>query len=121
MTVLGFDLVDVDEIRRAIESQGARYLARIYTDEERRRCHDSPRLLAAVFAAKEATLKVIRGDDEAIPWLSINVRLNASGAPAIELTGSAATCARALEISQLSVSFATGAHSAAALVLAEQG
>jgi holo-[acyl-carrier protein] synthase len=117
---VGIDLVGYDEIAEAVR-RGDRYLRRIYTDEELDVCGASPRLLAACFAAKEATMKALSRTDQPIPWRSIELRMRGGSQPSLELTGAAASLARQRRVTGLSVSITHGTHSAAAVVLASTG
>jgi len=117
---VGIDLVGYDEIAEALR-RGDRYLRRIYTDEELDVCGASPRLLAACFAAKEATMKALSRTDQPIPWRSIELRMRHGAQPSLELTGDAASLARQRGVTGLSVSVTHSSHSAAAVVLASTG
>lgn len=117
---VGIDLVSYDEIAEALR-HGDRYLRRIYTDEELDVCGASPRLLAACFAAKEATMKALSRTDQPIPWRSIELRMRHGAPPSLELTGDAASLARQRGVTGLSVSVTHSGHSAAAVVLASTG
>ena len=86
---VGIDLVGYEEIEETL-GRGDRYLRRIYTDEELDACGTSPRLLAACFAAKEATMKALSRTDQPIPWRSIELRMRRGTQPSLELTGAAA-------------------------------
>jgi holo-[acyl-carrier protein] synthase len=117
---IGIDLVGFDEIAEALR-RGDRYLRRIYTDEELDDCGASPRLLAACFAAKEATMKALSRTDQPIPWRSIELRMRHGAQPSLELTGAAASLALARGVTGLSVSVTHSRQSAAAIVLASTG
>jgi holo-[acyl-carrier protein] synthase len=117
---VGIDLVGYEEIGETLR-RGDRYLRRIYTDEELDVCGASPRLLAACFAAKEATMKALSRTDQPIPWRSIELRMRGGSQPSLELTGAAASLARERGVTGLSVSVTQGSHSAAAVVLASTG
>src|SRR6185437_6067273 len=114
---VGIDLVGYEEVAEALRG-GDRYLRRIYTDEELDVCGASPRLLAACFAAKEATIKALSRTDQPIPWRSIELRMQGGFQPSLELTGAAASLAHQRRVTRLSVSVTHGSHSAAAVVLA---
>jgi len=94
---VGTDLVFIDTVRESIEAHAEHYLERVYTDREVEDCRGSngidPERLAARFAAKEATLKVLRPRDQGIPWNSIEVRRDPSGWVELELSGPAAALA----------------------------
>ena len=117
---VGMDLVGYDEIAEALR-RGDRYLRRIYTDEELDAYGASPRLLAACFAAKEATMKALSRTDQPLPWRSIELRRRGGSRPSLELTGAAASLADERGVTGLSVSVTHGSHSAAAVVLASTG
>lgn len=120
---VGIDLVSVDAVEDAISAHADRYLRRVYTDVELADCATSegvdPERLAARFAAKEATLKVLRVDDEAVPWQAIGVRRERSGAVDLELSGPAAELADRAGLSGLAVSLTHEGAYAAAVVVAE--
>jgi holo-[acyl-carrier protein] synthase len=118
---VGIDLVCTAEVGDAVRIHGERYLKRVYTAQERRDCGSDPHRLAARFAAKEATMKALRRDDEPLPWLSIGVRRGAGGSPCLDLRGPAAELARRRGVRSLSVSLSHEGPLAAAVVLAELG
>jgi holo-[acyl-carrier protein] synthase len=117
---VGIDLVGYEEIEETL-GRGDRYLRRIYTDEELDACQTSPRLLAACFAAKEATMKALSRTDQPIPWRSIELRMRPGTQPSLELTGAAASLALQRGVTGLSVSVTHSSHSAAAVVLTSTG
>lgn len=117
---VGIDLVGHDEISEALR-RGDRYLRRIYTDKELDVCGTNPRLLAACFAAKEATMKALRRTDQPVPWRSIELRMRGGSQPSLELTGAAAALAQERGVAHLSVSVTHSGHSTAAVVLATTG
>jgi holo-[acyl-carrier protein] synthase len=116
----GIDLVAIDEVEESLLAQGERYLNHVYTKVEQRECRSDPRRLAARFAAKEATAKVLAvSADEALPWPSIEVTQDAGAPPAIRLTGEAAALAERRGIHSLSLSLTVRSSSAMAVVVAE--
>ena len=115
---VGIDLVDVARVREAIAAHGERYLARIYTDAERADCRDDPERLAARFAAKEAALKVLRPDVDAVPWRTIEVRRSPTGWVELSLTGQAAELARRAGLQELALSLTHEGDRASAVVVA---
>jgi holo-[acyl-carrier protein] synthase len=117
---VGIDLVGYEEIAETLR-RGDRYLRRIYTDEELDSSGANPRLLAACFAAKEATMKALSRTDQPIPWRSIELRMRRGSQPSLELTGAAASLAQERGVTGLSVSVTHSSHSAAAIVLASTG
>ena len=116
---VGIDLVHTDEVQEALAEHGARYLDRVFTEQEQRESGLDVQRLAARFAAKEATMKALDRGDEALPWRSIAVARSRSGSPRIELTGVAAELAQRRGVSALSVSLTHEGPLAAAVVLAE--
>jgi holo-[acyl-carrier protein] synthase len=119
---VGTDLVSVDTVRGSIETHAEHYLERVYTPRELRDCRTpqgiDPERLAARFAAKEATLKVLRPRDEGIPWNSIEVRRDPSGWVELELSGVAAKLATDAGVTELSLSITHEGGFAAAVVVA---
>lgn len=120
-TSVGIDLIDVEEVRTSIAVFGRRYLERVYTPDELRDCREDAERLAGRFAAKEATIKALRVADEPVPWCSIGVRSVHGGAPALDLSGSAARVAKQRGVRRVSVSITHERGLAAAVVLAEAG
>jgi holo-[acyl-carrier protein] synthase len=120
---VGTDLVSVESVRGSIQAHETRYLERVYTERELNDCRTDagvdPERLAARFAAKEATLKVLRPGDEAIPWHSIEVRREPSGWVGLELTGPAAALAQDAGMSELALSISHEGEFASAVVVAE--
>jgi holo-[acyl-carrier protein] synthase len=119
---VGTDLVSVATVRGAIDEHADHYLTRIYTERELSDCRtasgvDAERL-AARFAAKEATLKVLRPREEGIPWNSIEVRRDPGGWVELELSGPAALLASEAGVTGLSLSITHEQGFAAAIVVA---
>ena len=81
---VGIDLVAVEAVRDAVSEHGEHYLNRIYTEAEIRECRTSqsmiPERLAARFAAKEATIKVLRPSERGDP-----VAQHRGGAPSLRM------------------------------------
>jgi holo-[acyl-carrier protein] synthase len=121
---VGIDMVSIDAIEESIRVHSERYLARVYTSIELDDCRRpdgtyDARRLAARTAAKEAVLKVLRVEDEAIPWRAIGVRSDRGGRPAIELTGAAQALAHERGVAALELSLSNSGPLAAAVVVAE--
>ena len=59
----GVDIIEVDRVQEAIESQGERFLKKVYTTNEIKYCSNTGKMTyqhyAARFAAKEAIYKAI--------------------------------------------------------------
>jgi holo-[acyl-carrier protein] synthase len=116
---VGIDLVSPEEVEQAMTTHGPRYLQRIYAPEELADAGSDPQRLAARFAAKEATMKALRRDDEPLDWRAIVVTRDSAGRPALRLTGAAGELARRAGVRQLSLSLSHEPSLAAAVVLAE--
>jgi acyl carrier protein len=119
----GVDLVRLDDVSASVAAFGDRWARRVCTDRELSDCVTaagwSAGRLAARFAAKEATLKVLEvRPGAAIPWRSIEVRSGARGrAPRLELHEPAARTAEAAGIAELRLDLSCTATHAAAFVL----
>jgi holo-[acyl-carrier protein] synthase len=119
---VGIDIVDVRDVREALQSHGDHYLRRIFTQGEVEDCCDldgiAPERLAARFAAKEAVIKVLRPDGSAVPWRTIETVRRPGGWVDVQLTGHAARLAEAAGLDELCLSLTHERDLAAATVLA---
>jgi holo-[acyl-carrier protein] synthase len=119
---VGIDLVSVDSVRDSVNVHAEHYLRRVYTEREVRDCSKpggvDPERLAARFAAKEATLKVLRPGEVGVPWFEIEVRRNPEGWVELELSGAAAALAAAAGITELALSITHEGGFASAVVVA---
>src|SRR4029077_1001197 len=91
---VGSDLIDIRRIEQAIERFGDRFLDRIFTENERRRCDRRGRTRGASyarrFAAKEAAAKALgTGFRSGVFWRDLGVVNQSSGQPGMRLTGGA--------------------------------
>jgi len=122
---VGIDLVYVEAVRESIRDHGDRYLKRVYTERELHDCRDRTEIvaerLAGRFAAKEATLKVLRPDEHAVPWSMIEVVRRPSGWVGLELSGLAAALAASEGLDGFALSISHEGDYASAVVLAECG
>lgn len=103
---IGADLIEVRRVARAHERFGDRFLARLYTPEERAYCmkrFDFACALAGRFAAKEAVVKAL--SPEAPTGMAYReVAIHADGnRPRVELAGEAAALAAARGITEVKV------------------
>lgn len=90
---LGSDLIDIRRIEKTLERHGERFIARIYTETERRKS-EGRRLRAESyakrFAAKEACSKALgTGFRRGVFWRDMGVVNLPSGKPTMALTGGA--------------------------------
>ena len=90
---IGSDMIDIRRIEQAIERFGDRFLDRIFTDAERRKCDRRANRSASYarrFAAKEACSKALgTGFRNGVFWRDLGVVNLASGRPCMRLTGGA--------------------------------
>jgi holo-[acyl-carrier protein] synthase len=86
---LGADVIEVERIRGVLERQGERFLARVFTDEERAYCSrmsQPHKHLAARFAAKEAVSKSFTtGIGAELGWRSVSVYHGERNQPLVRL------------------------------------
>jgi holo-[acyl-carrier protein] synthase len=122
---VGIDLARRQDVEAALAAHGERYLARVFTAREVRDCTTEhgvdPQRLAARFAAKEAALKVLRPDGDAVPWRDVEVVRAPGGWVELELHGAAAALATSAGIADLAVSLTHEDGLASAVVVAELG
>jgi len=85
---LGIDLVLISRIETSIGRFGERFLARIFTPEERRQSEGRPSFFAGRFAVKEALLKSLgTGLSDGIRWKEIETLSRETGAPEVRCSG----------------------------------
>ncbi len=120
---LGCDVIEVARIRGVCERQGERFLARVFTDEERAYCSGMKhpdKHLAARFAAKEAVSKCFTtGIGAELGWKSISIFHGERRQPLVRLDEKGAALLRHLGATQVLVSLShteTMAMAVAALV-----
>jgi holo-[acyl-carrier protein] synthase len=126
---VGVDLVSVPDVIESIERFGDRYMHRMFTPHEVDCCRSNSNSrdlsipeysfesMAARFAAKEATLKVLRPVGPRPKWSDIEVHRADGGWCDIRLSGSAAAMAADAGIGQWAVSLTHHASMAAAVVI----
>lgn len=116
---VGIDLTSVTVVREALAEHGERYLQRVYTVAEVAECGGDPARLAGRFAAKEATIKVLRPDTAtALPWSDIEVVREPAGHVELRLAGRAAEQAAAEGLVDFAVSLSHEGDAACAVVIA---
>jgi holo-[acyl-carrier protein] synthase len=122
---VGIDIVDVQRIQDSIQRFGNRFLNRLFTEEEQTYCQSSSdhnviaQRFAARFAAKEATIKVLRPGKVMLDWRTIEIRRHQEGHCDIALYEEAADLAQQRGILTLSVSMSHEANMATAVVIAD--
>src|SRR5437764_2474275 len=119
---VGIDIVNVSRIQDSIQRFGDRFLNRLFTKEEQAYCRilsnneATSQRFAARFAAKEATIKVLRPEKAMLDWRTIEIRRHEEGYCDIVLYGEAADLAQKRGIIALSVSMSHEAGYATAVV-----
>ena len=113
----------MDRIRAAIERYGSRFLDRIYTPAEiayvERKANRYERY-AARFAAKEAGMKALgTGWRRGVHWQDFEVANLPSGRPTLRLHGVAASIAKSLGVSNISLSLTHTTQNGMAFVVME--
>src|SRR5215472_13805385 len=90
---IGSDMIDIRRIEQVIERYGDRFLDRIFTNAERRKCDRRANRSASYarrFAAKEACSKALgTGFRDGVFWRDLGVVNLPSGQPCMRLTGGA--------------------------------
>jgi holo-[acyl-carrier protein] synthase len=122
---VGIDIVDVHRIEDSIQRFGDRFLNRLFTRAEQAYCESlsnntaTAQCLAARFAAKEATIKVLRPEAAMLDWRTIEIQRHQEGYCDIVLYEDAADLAQQRGIMTLSVSMSHEAAYATAVVVAD--
>ena len=97
---LGTDLLDIRRLEKTLDRWGDRFLERVYTDLERRRCDAHVNRAARYgqrYAAKEACAKALgTGFRQGVFWRDMEVDSFATGKPFMRLSGGAAERLQAL-------------------------
>jgi len=119
----GLDLVDIARIEDSRRRFGERFLARIFTAEERAYCDSKtkPEIhYAARFAAKEACAKALGcGIAGGVRFIDMEIVRGEQGKPTIELTGVAREIAANLAVVTIHLSITHTKDQAAAVVVLE--
>lgn len=90
---LGNDVIDIRRIERTLDRFGERFIARVFTEDERRKAERRANRVATYakrFAAKEACAKALgTGFRRGVFWRDLGVVNLSSGRPTMRLTGGA--------------------------------
>ncbi|MBM4328801.1 MAG: holo-[acyl-carrier-protein] synthase [Deltaproteobacteria bacterium] len=121
---VGVDIVDVNRMKRILESsRSRRFLERVFSDEEIRACEATAHPaqgFAARFAAKEALAKALgTGFSRGVTPARIMVQGEERSRPTIALTDKALAVARSMDVGRIHVSLTHTDQSACALVVLE--
>ena len=118
---VGSDICSIERIAAVYERHGERFLDRILTEAEKKYALSSKKdflaKVAARFAAKEATAKVLGTGFIGVSWKEIEVVRKPSGAPSIKLSGRAAARAGQLGLVGLELTMSHEREYAIAFVL----
>jgi holo-[acyl-carrier protein] synthase len=91
---VGNDLIDIRRIEKTLERYGDRFIARVFTELERKKSEGRRQRAASYakrFAAKEACAKALgTGLSQGVYWRDMGVVNLPSGRPTLKLTGGAA-------------------------------
>src|SRR3954463_11070631 len=122
---IGTDIIEVERVRGVLERQGERFLARVFTDEERAYCASMAhphKHYAARFAAKEAVSKCFStGIGAELGWRSVSVYHGARHQPLVRLDDKGEALLRAVGATHVHLTLShneTSAMAVAALVRA---
>ena len=124
--VVGVDLVSVRDVAESLARFGERYTRRLFTNDEIAYCltdpESAPQRFAARFAAKEATMKLLRvRDAEVVNWTSIEIRRAPDGWCDLVLHGKARQLAELAGVTDLAVSMSHELEYATATVIGRRG
>ena len=105
----GVDIIEIEKVKKAVDSGGERFCKKIFTYSEIKYCENRKnsryRHYAVRFAAKEAVAKVLgTGFSNGVRWTDIEVVCDERGNPSIILHGSARDLAESMGIKQISIS-----------------
>jgi len=104
MPYLGIDIIEITRIEEAVVRWGARFLQRVYTENEIRLYREQIPSLAARFAAKEAVIKALGPQSSVIGLKEIEVINEPGGQPRAVLHGRALQRAQELGINNFDIS-----------------
>lgn len=120
---LGIDIASVARFERALRDLEDSFRDAVFTSAEAAYCESKrypARHFAARFAAKEALLKALGGGGAAVPpFLDVEVRVEDSGLPRIELHGRLREIVESRRIEVIHVSLTHTDDLAAAIVVME--
>ena len=119
---IGVDVVQISRIDSLLNRWGDRFLHRVFTKNEIQYCllrkNPSPHL-AVRFAAKEAFLKALGvGYTKGVRWKDIEVILNSSGRPGIQLHNYTSTLSQHHGVNRIHLSMShNGAYGLVQVIL----
>jgi len=120
---MGIDVSEVNRIREVFESQGERFVRRVYTEAEAAYCEqfkNKYERYAGRFAVKEAAMKALgTGWSRGVRWVDIEVVRQRGGRPTLQLHGEARKIADALGVKNIAISITHTSEQAFAQVIFE--
>ncbi len=114
----GIDLCEISRLRQAVERQGERLLARVFTPAEREECGGNYASLAARFAAKEAVGKALGTGLGPVAFTDIEIIRGQNREPILRLYGKALAKASELNLTEWAISLSHTQEYALASVVA---
>ena len=88
---IGIDIIEIERIKKSIDTYGNSFLNKIYTQNELDYClskHNKYQHLAARFAAKEAIYKALAsGWEKDATWKSMEILNEPNGLPVVKFFG----------------------------------
>lgn len=122
MIETGIDIVEINRIKKSINSYGDKFISRIFTEKEIEYCQKKAKPeenFAVRFAAKEAVMKIYgTGWGEGIKWTDIEIINNKSGKPILNLYNKALEFKKKLRLSDISISLSHTKNYATAVAVA---
>ena len=120
---IGIDVAEVKRIAEVIESQGERFLKRVFTRDEVAYCEqfrNKYERFAGRFAAKEAAMKALgTGWSRGVRWVDVEVVRHRGRRPTLELKGEARKIADGLGVKNIALSITHTVEQAIAQVIFE--
>ena len=114
----GIDLIEIERVRSLLERYGARFLERVFTQQEITELGENVSSLAGRFAAKEAVAKALGTGIGAVAWREIEILRGPQREPVLHLHGAAAELAQALGLDEWSVSISHSLTDAVGMAVA---
>jgi holo-[acyl-carrier protein] synthase len=119
---VGLDIIEIARIEKALERWGERFLKRIYTESEQEFYGRRAQSLAALFASKEAVMKVLgtgsrMRNGAGVGWQEIEVLPDPLGKPIVYLHGRAQQRAQEMGMRDLDISLSHSRDYAVASVV----
>ncbi|HVM74011.1 MAG TPA: holo-ACP synthase [Candidatus Saccharimonadales bacterium] len=120
---MGIDVAEVKRIQHVVETQGERFVKRVYTQTEAAYCEQFKskyERYAGRFAAKEAAMKALgTGWSRGVRWVDVEVVRQRGGRPTLELHGEARKIADSLGVKNIAISITHTSEQAFAQVIFE--